>query len=333
MEVCGGHTMSIHKFGIPSLLPDKIKLLSGPGCPVCVTSRHFIDDAVQCSRIDDVILTTLGDLIRVPGTETSLYREKSAGGDIRIVYSVLDAIKIAEDNRDKRIVFPGIGFETTAPLSAAAILQAEETGLDNFYILSAHKVMPPAMAALIDEGVKIDGYICPGHVSVITGIGIYEPIVKNYGLGCVVSGFEPLDILQSIYMLISQFEKGQPALENQYCRAVKPEGNKKAQKMMYRVFETTSDWWRGIGTIPDSGLSLTSEFKAFDARQIFKPLPRTRSENDKGCICGEILKGLKTPADCPLFSKACTPVDPVGACMVSGEGSCATWYKYAREAV
>jgi hydrogenase expression/formation protein HypD len=333
MEVCGGHTMSIHKFGIPSLLPKNIKLLSGPGCPVCVTSRYFIDDAVYCSRMDDVILTTLGDLIRVPGTETSLYKEKSAGRDIRIVYSVLDAIKIAEDNRDKRIVFPGIGFETTAPLSAAAILQAAEIGLDNFYILSAHKVMPPVMAALIDEGVNIDGYLCPGHVSVITGIGIYEPIVKNYALGCVVSGFEPLDILQSIYMLVNQIEKGQPKLENQYFRAVKPEGNIKAQEIMYRVFETTADWWRGIGTIPDSGLSLTSEFKAFDARQLFEPLPRTPSEKDKGCICGEILKGLKTPDHCPLFGKVCTPVDPVGACMVSGEGSCAAWYKYAREAV
>lgn len=325
--------MSIHKFGIPSLLPENIKLLSGPGCPVCVTSRHFIDDAVYCSRMDDVILTTLGDLIRVPGTETSLYKEKSAGRDIRIVYSVLDAIKIAEDNRDKRIVFPGIGFETTAPLSAAAILQAEETGLDNFYILSAHKVMPPVMAALIDEGVNIDGYLCPGHVSVITGTGIYEPIVKNYGLGCVVSGFEPLDILQSIYMLVNQIEKNQPKLENQYCRAVKPEGNIKAQKMMYRVFETADDWWRGIGTIPDSGLSLTNEFKAFDARQLFEALPRTPSKKDKGCICGEILKGLKTPDHCPLFGKVCTPVDPVGACMVSGEGSCAAWYKYARTAV
>ncbi len=333
MEVCGGHTMSIYKFGIPSLLPENIKLLSGPGCPVCVTSRFFIDDAVQCSRMDDVILTTLGDLIRVPGTETSLYREKSTGGDIRIVYSVLDAIKIAEENRDKRIVFPGIGFETTAPLSAAAILQAEETGLDNFYILSAHKVMPPVMAALIDEGVRIDGYLCPGHVSVITGTGIFEPIVKNYGLGCVVSGFEPLDILQSIYMLMCQIIKGQPALENQYTRAVKPEGNKKAQELMYRVFEPASDWWRGIGTIPDSGLSLTSEYTAFDASRIFKPLPRIDSDNDCGCICGEILKGLKTPADCPLFSNVCTPVDPVGACMVSSEGSCAAWYKYAREAI
>ncbi len=325
--------MSIHKFGIPSLLPENIKLLSGPGCPVCVTSRYFIDDAVYCSRMDDVILTTLGDLIRVPGTDTSLYKEKSAGRNIRIVYSVLDAIKIAEDNRDKKIIFPGIGFETTAPLSAAAILQAAETGLDNFYILSAHKVMPPVMAALIDEGVNIDGYLCPGHVSVITGIGIYEPIVENYALGCVVSGFEPLDILQSIYMLVNQIEKGQPKLENQYCRAVKPEGNIKAQEMMYRVFETTDDWWRGIGTIPDSGLSLTGEFKAFDARQLFEPLQRAPSEKDKGCICGEILKGLKTPEQCLLFGKVCTPVDPVGACMVSGEGSCAAWYKYAREAV
>ncbi len=333
MEVCGGHTMSIHKFGIPSLLPKTIKLLSGPGCPVCVTSRYFIDDAVECSRTDGIILTTLGDLIRVPGTETSLYREKSAGRDIRIVYSVLEALQIAKENKNKKVVFPGIGFETTAPLSAAAILQAQEAGLNNFFILSAHKVMPPVMKALITESVKIDGYICPGHVSVITGTNIYKSIVENFGLGCVVSGFEPLDILQSIFMLVNQIEKGQPALENQYSRAVKTEGNKKAQEIMYKVFETIDDWWRGIGTIPMSGLSLKSEFKSFDARQIFEPVARTESDKDKGCICGEILKGLKTPADCPLFNNACTPVDPVGACMVSGEGSCATWYRYAREAI
>ncbi len=333
MEVCGGHTTSIHKFGIPSLLPDNIKLLSGPGCPVCVTSRYFIDDALECSRTENIILTTLGDLIRVPGTETSLYKEKSAGRDIRIVYSVLDALQIAKDNKDKKIVFPGIGFETTAPLSAAAILQAKETGLDNFYILSAHKIMPPVMKALITEGVKINGYICPGHVSVITGTEIYKSIVEDYKLGCVVSGFEALDILQSIYMLVNQIEKNQPALENQYTRAVKKKGNKKALAMMNKVFETSDDWWRGIGTIPGSGLSLKSEFKSFDARQIFNPVERTESEEEKGCICGEILKGFKTPADCPLFSHLCTPVNPVGACMVSGEGSCATWYKYKREAV
>ena len=333
MEVCGGHTMSIHKFGIPSLLPKTIKLLSGPGCPVCVTSRYFIDDAVECSRTEGVILATLGDLIRVPGTETSLYREKSAGRNIRIVYSILEAIQIAKDNKDKKIVFPGIGFETTAPLSAAAILQAKNEGLSNFYILSAHKVMPPVMKALITEGVQIDGYICPGHVSVITGTDIYKSIVEDFGLGCVVSGFEPLDILQSIFMLVSQIEKDQPALENQYSRAVKTKGNKKAQEMMYKVFEVADDWWRGIGTIPKSGLSLRSKFKSFNARQIFKPVQRTESEKEKGCICGDILKGVKTPADCPLFNNICSPVDPVGACMVSGEGSCATWYRYAREAV
>ncbi len=332
MEVCGGHTMSIHKFGIPSLLPDNIKLLSGPGCPVCVTSRHFIDSAAACAGEKDIILTTLGDLIRVPGTETSLYSEKSKGRDIRIVYSVLDALKIAGKNPDKKIVFPGIGFETTAPLSAAAIMDAKKSGLKNFYILSAHKVMPPVMTALIDEGVKINGYICPGHVSIITGTGIYKPIVDNYGLGCVVGGFEPLDIIQSIYMLVKQFENNKPALENQYTRAVAPEGNLKAQEMIRRVFRTSPDWWRGIGTIPESGLILTEEFKEFDALQLFDPPEMINSETDRGCICGEILKGLKTPAECPLFGKICTPVDPVGACMVSGEGSCAAWYRYGREA-
>lgn len=333
MEVCGGHTRSIHKFGIPSLLPITIKLLSGPGCPVCVTSRYFIDDVVECSRTERVIITTLGDLIRVPGTRTSLYKEKSAGRDIRMVYSILEAIQIARENKDKFIVFPGIGFETTAPLSAAAILQAKEEDLNNFFILSAHKVMPPVMKALINEGVNIDGYICPGHVSVITGTGIYQPIVENFGLGCVVSGFEPLDILQSIFMLVNQIEKNKPALENQYSRAVKSEGNIKAQSIMNKVFEHTDDWWRGLGVIPESGLSLRKDFKSFDARQIFKPVTRTESINERGCICGDILKGKKSPADCPLFKNRCTPLDPVGACMVSGEGSCATWYRYAREAV
>ncbi len=331
MEVCGGHTMSIHKFGIPSLLPDNIKLLSGPGCPVCVTSRHFIDNAAACAKEDNIVLTTLGDLIRVPGTETSLYREKSMGRDIRIVYSVLDALKIAEENPDKKIVFPGIGFETTAPLSAAALIEAKSSGLKNFYILSAHKVMPPVMKALIDEGVKINGYICPGHVSVITGTAIYKPIVDNYGLGCVVSGFEPLDLLQSIYLLVKQFESNKPALENQYSRAVAPGGNIRAQKMISRVFKTEPDWWRGIGIIPESGLVLTEEFEEFDASQLFEAVPDIKSEKDRGCICGEILKGLKTPAECPLFGKVCTPVDPAGACMVSGEGSCAAWYRYGRE--
>jgi len=347
MEVCGGHTMSIHKFGIPSLLPKNIQLLSGPGCPVCVTSKDFIDDVIYCSNIDDVIIVTLGDLVRVPGSFSSLAKEKSKGHDIRIVYSVLEALEIAKDEQEKKskkkIIFPGIGFETTAPLTAAAILQASKIQLNNFFVLSAHKVMPPVMSKLIDEGVKINGYICPGHVSVITGTKIYEPIVNNYGLACVVSGFEPLDILQSIYMLVKQIIDKNPKLENQYKRAVKEEGNLKAQKMMADVFTPRDDEWRGIGSILKSGLALQDTYKKFDARKEIDfsqkatlananhpPNDIKRNLEEKSCICSEILKGLKKPSHCKLFGKVCTPVDPVGACMVSSEGACAAWYKYSR---
>lgn len=327
MEVCGGHTMAIQKFGIPSILPENIKLLSGPGCPVCVTDRKFIDTAIAFARLDDVIITTYGDLIRVPGSTSSLDAERGKGHQIKIVYSVLDALEIARENPDKKVIFLGVGFETTTPSSAAGVVNAMNEGLKNFYLYSSHKVMPPAMTALIDEGVKIDGYIAPGHVSAITGTEIYDDIPSKYGLGCVISGFEPVDLMQAILMLTRQMEDNDAKVEIQYTRAVVRKGNIKAQKIVEEVFEPADDWWRGLGILKDSGLKLREAFKSMDANEaIAVDVEETRQ--DKGCICGEILKGLKTPGDCKLFGKACTPNDPVGACMVSNEGACHAWFRY-----
>ena len=329
MEVCGGHTMSIQKFGIPSLLPDTIKLISGPGCPVCVSDRKYIDQAIAYSRLDDVIITTYGDLIRVPGSTSSLDKEKAKGADIRIVYSILDALMVAKKNRRKKVVFLGIGFETTAPGSAAGIIKAQMAGLRNFYLFSSHKIMPPAMEALIDEGVNLNGYIAPGHVTTITGTGIYKNIPEKYGLGCVVSGFEPVDLLTAILMLVNQIEDNNPKVEIAYTRVVKPEGNIKAQQMLDEVFELRDDWWRGLGVLPKSGLKIREKYADFDA-EIQIPIEVEPTREDKGCICGEILKGVKNPKDCKLFAKVCTPTNPVGACMVSNEGSCHAYYKYNR---
>lgn len=330
MEVCGGHTMAIQKFGIPFLLPANIKLLSGPGCPVCVSSRGYIDQAISYSRLEDVIITTFGDLIRIPGSTSSLEKEKATGADIRIVYSPLDALEIARKNPEKKIVFLGIGFETTAPGSAASIQTAYKEKLNNFLLFSSHKIMPPAMEALIDEGVKIDGYIAPGHVSTITGHEIYLDFPKKFGIACVISGFEPIDLLQSILMLVKQVEENNPKVEIQYKRAVKMQGNEKAKAIMEEVFSLRDDWWRGLGVLPKSGLGLKDKYAMFDAEKVLDVEVEPTRE-DKGCICGEILKGLKNPKDCKLFVKKCNPSDPVGACMVSSEGACHAYYKYNRD--
>ncbi len=327
MEVCGGHTMSIQKFGLPYLLPSTVELVSGPGCPVCVTSREYIDRAVAYSRLDNTIITTYGDLIRVPGSSSTLEKEKASGADIRIVYSILDAMLIAKKNRDKKIVFLGIGFETTAPSSAAGILKAQTAGLRNFYVYSAHKVMAPAMEALIDDGVNIDGYIGPGHVSTITGQAIYMNIPKKYHMGVVISGFEPVDLMQSIHMLVTQIENDKPKVEIQYTRVVKPEGNIVAQKMLEEIFETRDDWWRGLGILQNSGLKIKKEYAMHDAENIIEVEVEETIE-PRGCICGLILRGEKKPQDCSLFGNSCTPSDPVGACMVSSEGSCHAYYLY-----
>lgn len=330
MEVCGGHTMSIQKFGLPYLLPDTVELISGPGCPVCVTSRGFIDKSIAYARMDDVIITTYGDLIRVPGSDKStLDKEKALGADVRIVYSIMDALMIAKKNRKKKIVFLGIGFETTAPASAVGIIRAQMAGLNNFLLYSAHKVMPPAMEALIDDGVNIDGYIGPGHVSTITGVSIYQDIPKKYGLGVVIGGFEPVDLMQSVLMLVKQIENNDQKVEIQYKRVVKPEGNIKAQEMLDEVFEHGDDWWRGLGILKNSGLKIREKYSMHDA-EVQIPIEIAPPKEPKGCICGEILKGLKKPKDCKLFATVCDPSNPVGACMVSNEGSCAAYYLYNR---
>lgn len=330
MEVCGGHTMSIQRFGIPSLLPKTIRLLSGPGCPVCVSSRKYIDQAIAYSRLPGVIITTYGDLIRVPGSTSTLDREKALGADVRIVYSVMDSLEIARMNPDKKIVFLGIGFETTAPASAAAIVGAYRQNIRNFHLFSSHKVMPPAMAALIHEGVKIDGYIAPGHVSAITGTKIYRDISEKYRLGCVIAGFEPVDLMEAIYMLVQQIENSDQKVEIQYRRAVRPEGNSIALELLDQVFELRDDWWRGLGVLPASGLGIREQYSGFDAEKMLRVEVEPTRE-DKGCLCGEILKGLQMPKDCKLFGKACTPENPVGPCMVSNEGACQAYYRYNRE--
>lgn len=330
MEVCGGHTMSIQKWGIPSLLPSQIELLSGPGCPVCVTDIRFIDHAIALGRRSDVIITTYGDLMRVPGSTSTLLEEKARGSDVRMVYSVLDAVDLAQKHPDRKVVFLAIGFETTAPMTAVAIMHAQQLGLRNFFVLSAHKIIPPAMAAIVEEGIPVKGYIAPGHVSTITGIGIYRPLVERYRVACVISGFEPLDIMQSILMILRQIRNGNYNVEIQYRRSVRPEGNTKAQQVIEKVFELTDEPWRGIGLIPKSGLQLREEYALFDAKKMIEvEIEPTREV--KGCICGDILKGLKKPTDCGLFAKVCTPAHPVGACMVSHEGACQAYYRYRKE--
>ena len=327
MEVCGGHTMAIRRFGIPSLLPDNIKLISGPGCPVCVSGIGFIDKAIECTKIKDVIITTYGDLIRVPGSKSSLEKEKSKGADIRIVYSTLEALEIAKLNKYKKVIFLGIGFETTAPGTAVAIQKAYNENISNFYLLSAHKIMPPVMEALLNDEVKIDGFICPGHVSTITGSKIYDFIPDKYKIGCVVTGFEPTDLMQAIYMLAKQINSKDQKVEIQYSRVVTLQGNTKAQAIMNEVFETKNDYWRGIGEIVKSGLRLKEKYRGFDAEQAFDLRVDPVKENPN-CICGNILRGLKNPSDCKLFMKVCSPENPIGACMVSSEGACHAYYKY-----
>ncbi len=331
MEVCGSHTVSIFKHGIRQLLPPTIKMLSGPGCPVCVTSVRDIDRAIALAGLPGIVVATFGDLIRVPGTESSLQQTRADGHDIRVVYSALEALDIARQNPARKVALVGIGFETTAPTIAASVLQAQQEGLKNYAVLSLHKLTPPAIKAILEAGeTRLDGILCPGHVSVIIGSAPYEFIVREYGIGCAVAGFEPLDILLSISMLVKQAESGKPGVEIIYSRAVRPEGNVQALNLMQQVFEVCPADWRGIGTVPGSGLRLREVFAAFDAERVFE-IPAVESRERPGCICGEILRGVKTPRDCKLFGKACTPTYPVGPCMVSSEGTCAAYYQYGDE--
>ncbi len=329
MEVCGTHTMSIFRHGIRSVLPTGITLLSGPGCPVCVTAQKDIDAFVAFSRKENLIVTTFGDLMRVPGSGSTLAKENASGADVRMVYSIFDAVAIAKTNPDKEVVFCAVGFETTIPTIAAGILGAMDQGVKNFSIYSANKLTPPALAALMEtDGVNIDGFILPGHVSVITGTTAYRPVFEKYNIPSVIAGFEPVDILKAVHMLVRQNETGTPALENAYARAVAEDGNAKARTIMNQVFEVCDASWRGIGHIPQSGMTLKPEFNAFNAALKFDmDLPDV--PEPKGCACGDILMGLKTPEACALYKKACTPMHPVGPCMVSSEGACAAYYKYS----
>ena len=328
MEFCGGHTVSIAKHGIRQLLPPTIEMLSGPGCPVCVTANADLDKAIALARLPDVIVTTFGDMIKVPASRSSLQQAKAEGGDVRIVYSTQDALEIAQSNPSKSVVFIGIGFETTAPTVAASILQAEQQGIDNYYVLSQHKLCPPVIKALLDSGeVKLDGIVCPGHVSAVIGSHPYEFLPSEYGIACVVSGFEPLDILLCIDMLVAQIENGEPRVEIAYRRGVRPGGNRVALELMYKVFGVCEGNWRGIGVVPESGLKLKAEYRQYDAEHAFQIAPGEPVE-PKGCICGDILRGVKTPLDCKLFRAVCNPEHPVGPCMVSSEGSCAAYYQY-----
>lgn len=331
MEVCGTHTVAIFKHGIRQLLPEKINLLSGPGCPVCVTPNADIDKAIALAKNAQVILTTFGDMMKVPGSYSSLSQVKAVGADIRVVYSILDALKIAENSSRKSVVFFGVGFETTSPTTASAILEAERLGIDNFFFLSVHKLIPPAMRALLDsDEVHIDGFICPGHVSTIIGSQPYEFIPREYGIPCVIAGFEPLDILQAIDMLLEQISAEEPRVDIQYRRAVRKEGNPIALKYLSTVFDVTDARWRGIGIIPKSGLKLGQRYERVDADCAFKIVTRPPKEA-AGCCCGDILRGVSTPHECGLFAKACTPEHPVGPCMVSTEGTCSVWYLYEEE--
>lgn len=328
MEVCGTHTVAIFKAGIRQLLPASVELVSGPGCPVCVTPNKYIDTAVAYSRRDDIIIATFGDMLKVPGSSSSLMAEKARGAAVHIVYSPLESLALAQDNPDKTVVFLAVGFETTAPTAAATLLQAEAAGLNNFAVLTAHKMAPPAIRALVAAPqTKVDGFLLPGHVSSIIGVNPYRFLSGEFTVPAVVAGFEPLDILQAIYMLARQIAAGEARIENQYRRAVPDEGNPAALAVMERVYEPADTAWRGLGVIPASGLVLKGPYRRFDAAET------VRAEVEKevippGCRCGEVLRGSVRPPDCRLFGAACNPEHPVGACMVSVEGTCAAWYKY-----
>jgi hydrogenase expression/formation protein HypD len=328
MEFCGGHTVAIFRYGIRQMLPGHIAMISGPGCPVCVTATSDIDKSIALAHIPDVIITTFGDMLKVPGSRSSLQKARAEGADVQTVYSTLDALKLAGKNPDKTVVFFGIGFETTAPGIAVSVVQAEEQGIANYAVLSQHKVCPPAIKAILASGeVKIDGLICPGHVSAITGARAWDFIARDYGIPCVVSGFEPSDILQCVSMLVDQVEKGEAKVEIAYTRGVTRNGNQNAIDLMERIFEPCPANWRGMGVIPASGLKLREKYRRFDAEARFQIKVEPAIE-PKGCRCGEVLRGVKTPPECSLFRKICTPETPVGPCMVSSEGSCSAYYLY-----
>lgn len=328
MEVCGTHTMAIAKNGLRDVMPDTIKLLSGPGCPVCVTANVDIDTAIETARQPGIILTTFGDMMKVPGSYSSLAREKADGRDVRIVYSPLDSLALAEAVPDKHVVFLGVGFETTAPTVALSIREAKRRGLTNWSALALHKTVPEALRALTnDPDVQINGFILPGHVSTIIGSEPYRFLAEEYSVPGVITGFEPVDVLQGIWMLAKQRAEGRAEIEIAYTRAVMPEGNPVAVRVIEEVFEPIDAEWRGIGVIPATGLAIRKEFADFDAR-VRVPVTPPETREIKGCQCGDVLRGALLPFECKLFGRACVPEHPIGPCMVSSEGSCAAYYRY-----
>jgi hydrogenase expression/formation protein HypD len=330
MEVCGGHTHSIFKYGIEEILTDNIELIHGPGCPVCVMPKGRIDDAIALCQNPNIIFTTFGDAMRVPGSQTSLLQAKAQGADIRMVYSPLDSLKIAKENPNKEIVFFGLGFETTAPSTAFTILRAAAENITNFSMFCNHVLVIPALQALLDNpDLELDGFVGPGHVSMVIGTKSYQFISQSYHKPIVISGFEPLDIFQSIWMLLKQIVEKRCQVENQYNRLVEPAGNKNAIAAMNQVFVVGEFEWRGLGEIPNSGFKIREQYAQFDAEVKFI-IPNQKITDPKACQCGEILKGVLKPWECQVFGTACTPENPIGACMVSSEGACAAYYKYGR---
>lgn len=338
MEFCGGHTHAIFRYGVQDLMPDNVKYVHGPGCPVCVLPVKRLDDAVELAEAHDVILCTYGDMMRVPGTkQRSLIKAKADGADIRMVYSTQDALKIARENPERQVVFFAIGFETTTPPSAAALLQAKKEGLKNFTIFSNHVLTPAAIQQIMEapetgEGnsVRIDGFLGPSHVSSVIGSAPYEPFAKKYNKPIVIAGFEPLDVMQSTLMFIHQMNEGRAEVENEYVRVVTREGNKKAQALVEDVFELRDTFeWRGLGEVPHSALQIRKKYSEFDAEKRFT-LTKKNSRETKSCECPSVLRGVKKPTDCKLFGNICTPDNPMGSCMVSSEGACAAYYSYGR---
>jgi hydrogenase expression/formation protein HypD len=328
MEFCGTHTHSIFKFGIRELLPKNINMISGPGCPVCVTDNNDIDYCIALSHLPDVIITTFGDMVRVPGSYKSLQEVRADGFDVRIVYSSIDALNIAKENPNKKIIFLGVGFETTAPTVASSIIEAEKNGINNYFIYSMHKLTPPAMKAILDLGeVRLNGILGPGHVSTVIGWKSWEFVPLEYKIPVVVAGFEAVDILLGILTLVKHCNDNKPVVSNTYVRAVKPFGNSYALNLIDEVFEKDNALWRGLGELPQSGLKIRDKYKKFDAKVQF-PISVSSKPKPKGCRCDEVIRGVISPPDCPLFGTVCSPNQPVGPCMVSSEGTCSAYYLY-----
>ncbi len=329
MEVCGTHTMAAFRSGLRSALPDQIRLISGPGCPVCVTPVGYVDHALALAQLPEVIITTFGDMIRVPGSSHALETARAQGADVRVVYAPTDALALAQAHPEKTVVFLGVGFETTVPAVAWTIKEAQHLNVSNFKVLCAHKTMPQAMEALLkDQTIGLNGFVCPGHVSVVIGADSYQFIARDFKIPAVVTGFEPIDMVLGIEMLVKQLLEHRAQVEIQYTRSVDFQGNQAAQQLIHEVFEPADTQWRGLGTIAQSGLAIRAAYSSFDAAAHFHNITVPEPQEPKGCLCGQVLRGVAIPPDCPLYKTRCTPRTPVGACMVSGEGTCAAYYKY-----